>query len=151
MNLELRNQNEECLKPTLSALIFVMPTRRQEKIARQIKEIVSDCLTNHLNDPRIEGFISVTRIEMPSKLRVADVYLTIFNVSEKGVSKTLKAINSARGRLQSMLADRLASRYCPHLNFHLDEGFKKTLGTMNIIDDISRELEEKDSFDQEDE
>jgi len=127
-----------------------MPTRRQEKIARQIKEIVSDAITNHLNDPRVEGFISVTRIEMPSKLRIADVYLTIFNVSEKGASKTLNAIKSARGRLQAMLAERLASRYCPHLNFHLDEGFKKTLDTMNIIDDISKELEEKDSIDQDD-
>ena len=127
-----------------------MPTRRQEKVARQIKEIISDAITNRLNDPRIEGFISVTRIEMPSKLRVADVYLTIFNVSEKGVSKTLAAINSARGRLQAMLADQLQIRHCPRLNVYLDEGFKKTLGTMNIIDDISKELEEKDSIDRDD-
>jgi len=128
-----------------------MPTRRQEKIARQIKEIVSDAITNRLSDPRIEGFVSVTRIEMPSKLRVADVYLTIFNVSEKGAAKTLAAIKSARGRLQAMVADGLASRYCPHLNFHIDEGFKKTLDTMNIIDDISKEFEEKDSIDRDEE
>ena len=124
-----------------------MPSRRQEKVARQIKEIVSDSIANHLSDPRIEGFISVTKVEMPSGLRIADVYLTIFNVSGSAMSKTFEAVKSSRGRIQSMLADRLASRYCPHLNFHLDEGFKKTLDTMSIIDEISKETSEKDSVD----
>ncbi len=55
-----------------------MPTRRQEKVARLVKESVSDTITNHLGDPRITGFISVTRVEMAPDLRSGDVYLSIF-------------------------------------------------------------------------
>ena len=55
-----------------------MPTRRQEKVARVVKETVSDAIANHLNDPRIEGFVSVTRVEMAADLRNADVFLSIF-------------------------------------------------------------------------
>ena len=55
-----------------------MATRRQEKVARVVKEAVSDAVSHHLSDPRIEGFVSVTRVEMAADLRNADVYVSIF-------------------------------------------------------------------------
>ena len=55
-----------------------MPTRRQEKVARVIREVVSDAIANHLSDPRITGFVSVTRVEVMADMRSADVYLSIF-------------------------------------------------------------------------
>jgi ribosome-binding factor A len=51
-----------------------MATRRQEKVARLVKEAVSDAIAHHLNDPRIEGFVSVTRVDMAADLRNADVW-----------------------------------------------------------------------------
>jgi ribosome-binding factor A len=59
-----------------------MATRRQEKVARVVKEVVSDAIANHLNDPRIEGFVSVTRVDMSADLRSADVYLSIFSATK---------------------------------------------------------------------
>ena len=55
-----------------------MPSRRQERFIRVIKEVVSDAITRHLSDPRIEGLVSVTRVETTPDLRKADVYLSIF-------------------------------------------------------------------------
>jgi len=50
-----------------------MPPRRQEKAARGIRDVVSDAIANHLNDPRITGFVSVTRVEVMADMRSADV------------------------------------------------------------------------------
>jgi len=128
-----------------------MATRRQEKVARIVKEAVSDAISSHLSDPRIEGFISVTRVEMAPDLRNAEVYMSILSKDEAGQNKTFKAIEHARSRIQSLLANRIQSKFCPVLHFHKDEKFKKTLETMNIIDKAISELKKKDSVDETDE
>ncbi|MBW8040201.1 MAG: 30S ribosome-binding factor RbfA [Planctomycetes bacterium] len=111
----------------------IMPTRRQEKIARVIKEAVSDAIANHLNDPRIEGFVSVTRIEMGTDLRNVDVYLSIFGKDETAQNKTFTAISHAKSRIQSLVAGRVRSKFCPVLHLYRDEKFKKTLEIMKLI------------------
>ena len=125
-----------------------MPTRRQEKVARMVKEVVSDAVANHLNDPRIEGFVSVTRVDMSTDLRSAGVYLSIFGKDEAAQNKTFAAITHARARVQSLLAGRLQSKFCPVLRFYRDEKFKKTLETMRLIDKAVSELKKKDSVDE---
>ena len=126
-----------------------MPTRRQEKVARVVKEAVSDAVANHLNDPRIEGFVSVTKVDMAPNLRSADVYFSIFGKDDASQNKTFAAITHARSRIQSLLAGRLQSKFCPVLCFYRDEKFKKTLETMKLIDQAVSELEKDDSVEQE--
>ena len=119
-----------------------MATRRQEKVARIVKEAVSDAIAHHLNDPRIEGFVSVTKVDMAPDLRAGDVYLSIFGQNSASQNKTFAAIEHAHSRIQSLLAKRLQrSKFCPVLRFHRDEAFKKTLETMNLIDQAVDELD----------
>jgi ribosome-binding factor A len=126
-----------------------MATRRQEKAARVTREVVSDAIANHLSDPRIEGFVSVTRVEMAADLRSAYVYVSIFGRDEAAQNKTFAAIEHARSRIQSLLASRLQCKFCPVLHFRRDEEFKKTLETMRLIDQAASEWKQKDSVDQE--
>ena len=127
-----------------------MATRRQEKVARIVKEAVSDAITHHLNDPRISGFISVTRVEMTADLRNADVYLSIFGSDKAGQNKAFTAITHAKSRIQSLLAGTVQSKFCPVLHFYMDEKFKKTLETLNLIDQAVKDLHD-DNSDSEDE
>ncbi len=130
-------------------------------MSRIVKEVVSDAIANHLNDPRIEGFVSVTRVEMAADLRSADVYLSIFeggSVSERTgkteggsnvgqTNKTFAAILHARSRIQSLLAKKLRSKFCPVLRLHADDKFKKTLETMKLIDRAVSEIKGSDPVD----
>lgn len=125
-----------------------MATRRQEKVARVVKEAVSDAIANHLNDPRIEGFVSVTRVDMTADLRSAEVYLSIFGKDDAAQNKTYAAITHAKSRIQSLLAGKLQCKFCPVLRFQRDEKFKKTLETMKLIDETASEREKKDSVDE---
>jgi ribosome-binding factor A len=135
-----------------------MPTRRQAKVARVVKEVVSDAITNHLNDPRIRGFVSVTRVDVTPDLRNADVYLSVFpagpsaqenaDAAESTVNHsdlTFDAINGARNRIQSLLAKKIQTRFCPVISLHRDRQFKKTLDTMRLIDKVAGEFETKDA------
>ena len=106
-----------------------------------VMKAVSDAITNHLSDPRIEGLVSVTRVEMAADLRSADVYLSILGKNDAGQNKTFSAITHARSKIQSLLAGKMQSKFCPILQFHKDEKFKKTLETMKLIDSAMSELE----------
>ena len=121
-----------------------MPTRRQEKVARVVKEAVSDAIANHLNDPRIEGFVSVTRVDMAANLRNADVYLSIFGKNDAAQNRTFTAISHAKKRIQSLVAGRMQSKFCPVLHFYMDEKFKKTLEIMKLIEQTVNNPEKKD-------
>lgn len=136
-----------------------MPKRRQEKIAHFIRDVVSDAITNHLNDPRIElAFVSVTRVDVSADMRIANVYISIFGGTPATQNTAYNAIIHARSRIQSLLAGKINSRFCPVLNIHRDEQFKKALETIKLIDDLSKEsnpsappapeTENKDSVDQ---
>jgi ribosome-binding factor A len=119
-----------------------MVSIRQEKMARVVKELVSDAIANRLNDPRIEGFVSITEVRLPPDLRVADVYLSILSKDEKTAHRTFSAIEHAGSRIQVLLAHGLQSRYCPTLRFHESEKLKKAIETMKIIDEASKDIKE---------
>jgi len=125
-----------------------MPTRRQEKVARVVKEAISDAIVNHLSDPRINGFVSVTKVDVSADLRNADVYVSIFGSDPASQNKTFAAITHAKNRIQSLLAGKLHSKFCPVLRLHRDENFKKTLEIMKLIDQAVNEFKENDSTDQ---
>ncbi len=117
-----------------------MPSRRQEKIVRIIRDVVSDAIANHLNDPRIEQtFVSVTRAEVSADLRIANVYLSVFGGTQAQQDRAFDAIMHARKHIQMFLAQNLQARFCPVLNLHRDDKFKKALETMKLIDDLAKE------------
>lgn len=127
-----------------------MPSRRQEKVARLVKEVVSDAIANHLSDPRITGLVTVTRVEMTPDLRNAGVYLSVLAPSDAARNRTFAAIGHAGKRIQSLLGSALESKFCPALHFHRDEHFHKTLETIRLIEEVaterrSRTVESEDS------
>jgi ribosome-binding factor A len=121
-----------------------MSQRRQEKMARIVREAVNDVINNHLQDPRIEGFISITEVKVRPDLKRADVFLSIMGKTPEKQSLAFMAIQHAAGRIQAMLGDYVKSRFCPHLSFHIDDRLKKTMETLRLIEEVSKEYSEKD-------
>jgi len=126
-----------------------MATRRQEKVAHVVRKAVSDAITNHLNDPRIEGLVSVTKVEMAADLRRADVYISILGKNETTQNRAFATIERAKSRIQSLMAGKLYSKFCPVLYFHKDEKFKKTMETMRLIDQAVSEFSQEPPFESE--
>ena len=119
-------------------------SRRRERFASALKIVVANLLQTELNDPRIRGLITVTRVSVSPDLRLAKVYVSI--LGDDGVqTSSLKGLRHAAGHLQSLLKKHLEFRVCPVLDFRLDEELKESLQTMALLDKVSAELAEKDS------
>ncbi|MBP8303174.1 MAG: 30S ribosome-binding factor RbfA [Phycisphaerae bacterium] len=120
-----------------------MATRRQEKVARQIQRAVGEGIAGHLADPRIEGLVSITRVEVAADLRVADVYVSILAKDTATEGRTFAAIEHARSRLQAWVANVIRGRFCPILRLHRDDQFKKTIEVMSLIDRLADERQSR--------
>jgi len=125
----------------LTGLIMTagQPSRRQEKVSRVIRESVSDTIANRLNDPRIQGLVSVTEVDVSPDLKNADVGLSILAADERRQEQTFRAIQHAARHIQARLGRSLTSKFCPKLRFHLDTKLHKTLETLRLIDAAARE------------
>lgn len=126
-------------------------SHRKERLAHFIRDVVSDAITNRINDPRVHQFTSVTRVEVSPDLRHADVFLSVMG-SDAESRTTLKGMNSARGMIQTRLAKQINMRQCPILRFELDEGIKNAIRTINELDQLNHEdqPEVDDEFDDDD-
>jgi ribosome-binding factor A len=122
-----------------------MASRRQERVARVVRESVSDTIANRLNDPRIESFVSVTEVDVSADLRNANVFLSIITDDEAVRRRTFVAIEHAANHIRAQLSQRMTSKFCPRLNFREDSKMKNTLETLKIIEDAAREFKEKDA------
>lgn len=125
-----------------------MPSRRQQKIARVIKESVSRTIQMRLSDPRITGLVSVTEVDISPDSKNATVFLSILAADEKSQDQSFSAICHAAGHIQAQLGHDLTGRTCPHLQFKRDEKMKKTLETLRLIEQVRQEYQEPSTADE---
>lgn len=115
-----------------------MKSFRPERVGNVIRTVVSDAISNRLNDPRIEPMSSVTRVEVSHDLEHAKVWVSIMG-SEPAQRRTIAGLRSAAGYIQKLVAGELQIRTCPRLAFQLDESIKKGEQTLRIIEQVMAE------------
>jgi len=116
-----------------------MVSRRQQKIARAIRESVSKTILNGLSDPRVTGLVTVTEVDVSPDMKNATVFLSILTADDRKADVTFGAICHATGHFQHQLGDDLTGRVCPHLRFEKDRKVSKTLETLRLIEQVEQE------------
>jgi ribosome-binding factor A len=111
-----------------------MNSRRTAKVAQAIRECVSSTILFGLKDPRVRD-VTVLDVEVSGDIRNAKVYVSVMG-DETAQSLCLHGLNSARGFLQSKVADRIQTRYTPILKFVLDRGVKTSIETSRVLREV---------------
>lgn len=109
-----------------------MRPHRSEKVASEVRTIVSDAIANRLSDPRISRLTSVTRVRVSADLAVADVFVSVFGTPGEQ-NATIAALAHARGHVREMIARGIRLRQCPDLRFHLDDSIQRGTETLRLI------------------
>jgi ribosome-binding factor A len=112
---------------------------RKERVASLVHEIVSEAILRRINDPRVSPLTTVTRVQISGDLTIATVYLSI--LEDPAVERrTITALRHAGGFIQRMVAKGLDMRQCPELRFEVDEQLKKVKHTLQLLNEIRRNL-----------
>jgi ribosome-binding factor A len=111
-----------------------MSSRRAQKVAEAIREVVSMAILAELKDPRIQD-VTVTFVEVSGDLRHAKIHVSVMGDDTKQ-QLSLRGLQSAAGFLQSRCAARIDTRYTPRIQFILDQGVKKSIEVSRILDRV---------------
>ena len=111
-----------------------MSTRRTARVDSMIREVVSTAILFELRDPRIKN-VTVLGAEVSPDLRYAAVRISVMG-DEKTAALTMHGLTSAKGYLQSKVAEYIKSRYTPELRFVLDDTVLKSVQTSAILRDV---------------
>jgi len=108
-----------------------MKSHRLARVSEAIREVAANAILFDIKDPRVKN-VTVTRAEVSADLQHAKVYVSIMG-TEKEQQLTMHGLRSAAGFVQTKVADRLTTRYVPHITFILDEGVKKSIEIARLI------------------
>jgi ribosome-binding factor A len=108
-----------------------MASRRKERLADQVRDIVSTILLFELQDPRM-GFVTVTGVDLSGDLRQATVKVSVLGDQKEQVV-TMNVIRHARGYVQKLLAEKLNARFVPAVSFELDDSIKRSIGLSKTL------------------
>ena len=93
-------------------------TRRAERLADLIRQVLAELLEREVKDPRI-GFATVTEVNLSGDLRTARVSVSILG-DETKKELSMEGLAAAKRFLRYQVAQRLNLRFTPELEFHLD-------------------------------
>jgi ribosome-binding factor A len=113
-------------------------SRRTERVSELIRHELSDLLLRELRDPRLDGLISITRVEVSPDLYNARVFVSVMSETASP-QDALKALSAAAGYLHKELVHRLEMRRVPFLAFHLDKSIEEGAAVLAHLDQVIKE------------
>ncbi len=111
---------------------------RIDKVEKLLKEEISLIFLYKLQDPAF-GFITITNVKVSPDLKLAKVYLSVFEKERR--EEVLEKVNSKMGFIRSELASRIRIKFTPELKFFLDD----TLDYVEKIEDLIKKIHENDN------
>jgi ribosome-binding factor A len=111
-------------------------TRRTERLNQLIQTEISDLLRTHINDPRLNGLISVTGVSISADLTNARISISAL-CGDADREEILKGFVSASGFLRRELAHRLNIRVTPQLSFEFDDSIERGVNMVNLIEKVA--------------
>lgn len=120
-------------------------SHRREQVESTLRRAIANVLARKLSDPRLEGLISVTRVEATPNLREARVYVSV--IPEKNEKRALAGLRDSVGHMHSAVARQVRMRYVPRLEFRLDDSLKKADAIFDAIDQAAARTAETETHD----
>lgn len=116
-----------------------MTRLRPERVQEALRQEISKVALEEIKDPRI-GFLTITKVELTKDLRYAKVYFSVLG-GGKEKALALKGLNSAKGYIKGVVADRIKLRLVPDISFRIDESIEHTEEIYDLFEKIKKKDE----------
>lgn len=122
---------------------------RTHRIAEEIKRELALIIPGKIKDPRVNGIISITGVEVTNDLSYAKVYITQLG-SNNNQKDVLKGLEKAAGFIRSELGKAVRLRHVPELIFEFDSSLEYGAKIDSIIGKINESQGDNDERSSED-
>lgn len=111
---------------------------RNERVRKTLMKEIADIIQKDIRDPRIEGVISITDVELAHDNSFAKVYFSVFTTNESAKKKTIEALEENVSKIRYEVGKRVRLRLTPELRFIPDDSIERGTKVMDLIDKISK-------------
>jgi len=122
---------------------------RIDRIEEEIKKIVSKLIDQGLKDPRINGLVSVTKVEVSKDMKYCKVFVSMLGTKDK--DEAMKGLNSAKGIVRREIGNNIRTFNTPEVKFVFDDSMEygqhieEVLNSLNIKHDDEDTNEDNNS------
>lgn len=113
----------------------MLPYKRSERVAHQIKREVSDIVMNRIKAPGL-GFITITDVEVSDDLKHAKIFFSVLKDEDR--KPTEEALKHSASFVRGELGRRMKLRMVPEIRFIYDE----SVGYGNHIERLIKKIHE---------
>jgi len=106
-------------------------SHRQEQLNAVLHRAVQSVIARGLNDPRISGLVSVTKVDVAPDKKTATVFVSVLPADRSTL--VMHGLRSAALHVRSKVGDMVEMRRVPHFKFELDESLKKQAEVLAAI------------------
>jgi len=117
--------------------------RRLQRVNSLLKEVISEIVQKHVNNPKLSGLVTITNVDVSADLHHAKVYFSVIG-PELEWTNTHEALQSAAGFITELAAKKVVLRYFPQLTFHSDSSVEKQMRIEKVLEEIHNEEEARD-------
>lgn len=111
---------------------------RNERVRKTLMKEISDIMFREINDPKINGLISITDVEVSHDNSYAKVFYSILSDDKIKKEDITEAIKKNTPKIRYEIGKRIRLRLTPELNFILDESLERGARITGLIDKISK-------------
>lgn len=111
-----------------------MPSYRMGRTTEDIKRELT-AIFRELKDPRVQGLISIVRVEVTSDLSFCTVYISAMGGMDQAKT-AVTGLKSAAGFIRHELGARLKLRHVPELQFKATDSIEYSANISKMLNDL---------------
>jgi ribosome-binding factor A len=112
--------------------------RVTEDIKRELTAIFRE-----LKDPRVQGLISIVRVDLTNDLSYCTVYVSAMEGMDRA-KEAVKGLKSASGFIRRELGRRLSLRKVPEMVFKATDSIEHSANIARILNNLKEERDDRD-------
>ena len=114
-----------------------MPSHRMGRTTEDIRRELS-AIFRELKDPRVQGLISIVRVDVTSDLSYCTVYISAIGGMEQA-KNAVAGLKSAAGFIRHELGTRLHLRHVPEMIFKATDSIEYSANISKMLHDLNRD------------
>ena len=112
---------------------------RSDRVAAAMREEIAMFLANDVKDPRVNGLVTVTAVEITRDLRHAKVFVSVLG-SDAQRAATFEGLGAVASHLRGRVGRALRLRVAPEIEFRNDESIAHAAHIEQLLAQVRRDL-----------
>lgn len=116
---------------------------KHERLTSSIEKGVQQVLARGLQDPRVRGLITVTKVEITPDSKQATIGISVLPAEHQTL--TVHGLRSAARHIRREVAELIRTRTMPEFRFIEDDSLKKQAEVLGELAKVREEMDQKDA------